>query len=372
MGVSPIHLASARRSLPVEVAQRLAEPRRPARSGPADDPVDQVLLLAVLHGRRHPPVAAHVLQHRRGSPGLTLGLAVGGLLHPPPEDRGAHDETQHDADDPEVDRWPIAAPTSTSTAMVDHDATQDERGASSGRPCASCWNATLNLPPLLGAGLGSFLFPRRSSADKWSHVRVQHDAQGRPKMLPLVLGSVVITSPCWCSSAQRSATRSTSGHRRHAGSRRGRRDLRAAGAEDRLQPGRGSARAAAAVLQNMRGNWRVTPAVQYSKEQDLVHRVIGRPGIVLVGEAPPPAAQPLRQRAASARQVDRRDAHLRRQRGRRRRPGALRRLDKHMAKLPATSSRPSSTTSTASSRHAGSRCDPEGRCRRGLPRGKMR
>src|SRR5205823_2632767 len=42
--------------------------------------------------------------------------------------------------------------------------------------------------------------------------------------------------------------------------------------------------AAAAVLQNMRGNWRVTPAVQVNKDQDLVHRVIGRPGVVLVGE----------------------------------------------------------------------------------------
>ncbi len=45
--------------------------------------------------------------------------------------------------------------------------------------------------------------------------------------------------------------------------------------------------AAAAVLQNMRGNWRVTPAVQFNKEQDLVHRVIGRPGVVLVGEGNP-------------------------------------------------------------------------------------
>jgi len=42
--------------------------------------------------------------------------------------------------------------------------------------------------------------------------------------------------------------------------------------------------AAAAVLQNMRGNWRVTPAVGFTKEQDLLHRVVGRPGIVLVGE----------------------------------------------------------------------------------------
>jgi len=42
--------------------------------------------------------------------------------------------------------------------------------------------------------------------------------------------------------------------------------------------------AAAAVLQSMRGDWRVTPAVGFTREQDLVHRVVGRPGIVLVGE----------------------------------------------------------------------------------------
>ncbi|HEY0485142.1 MAG TPA: DUF4191 domain-containing protein [Mycobacteriales bacterium] len=45
------------------------------------------------------------------------------------------------------------------------------------------------------------------------------------------------------------------------------------------QPG-----AAAQVLQTMRGDWRVTPAVQVSAQQDLVHRVIGRPGVVLVAE----------------------------------------------------------------------------------------
>ena len=42
--------------------------------------------------------------------------------------------------------------------------------------------------------------------------------------------------------------------------------------------------AAAAVLQNMRGDWRVTPAVGFTREQDLVHRVIGRPGVILVAE----------------------------------------------------------------------------------------
>ncbi len=45
--------------------------------------------------------------------------------------------------------------------------------------------------------------------------------------------------------------------------------------------------AAAAVLQNMRGNWRVAPAVGFTREQDLLHRVVGRPGIVLVAEGAP-------------------------------------------------------------------------------------
>lgn len=48
------------------------------------------------------------------------------------------------------------------------------------------------------------------------------------------------------------------------------------------QPG-----AAAAVLQTVRGNWRVTPAVGFTREQDLVHRVVGLPGVVLVGEGSP-------------------------------------------------------------------------------------
>jgi hypothetical protein len=46
----------------------------------------------------------------------------------------------------------------------------------------------------------------------------------------------------------------------------------------------GQVGAAAAVLQNMRGDWRVTPAVGFTREQDLVHRVIGKPGVILVAE----------------------------------------------------------------------------------------
>jgi hypothetical protein len=45
--------------------------------------------------------------------------------------------------------------------------------------------------------------------------------------------------------------------------------------------------AAAAVLTQMRGAWFVTPAVAVNGKQDLVHRVVGRPGVVLVGEGAP-------------------------------------------------------------------------------------
>ena len=44
--------------------------------------------------------------------------------------------------------------------------------------------------------------------------------------------------------------------------------------------------AAAAVLQSMRGAWTFSPAVAFTRNQDFVHRVVGRPGVVLVGEGP--------------------------------------------------------------------------------------
>jgi hypothetical protein len=47
------------------------------------------------------------------------------------------------------------------------------------------------------------------------------------------------------------------------------------------QPG-----AAASALSTLRAGWFVTPAVSVTKHQDLVHRVLGRPGIILVAEAP--------------------------------------------------------------------------------------
>ena len=41
---------------------------------------------------------------------------------------------------------------------------------------------------------------------------------------------------------------------------------------------------AAAVAQRVRGGWRVTPAVQVNRDQGMVHRAIGRPGVVLLAE----------------------------------------------------------------------------------------
>jgi len=48
------------------------------------------------------------------------------------------------------------------------------------------------------------------------------------------------------------------------------------------QPG-----AAAAVLENMRGNWTVTPAIAANRNMDVLHRTVGKPGAVLVGEGSP-------------------------------------------------------------------------------------
>lgn len=51
--------------------------------------------------------------------------------------------------------------------------------------------------------------------------------------------------------------------------------------------------AAAAVLDILRGQWFVTPAVAFSKKQDFVHRVVGRPGVVLVAEGKATRVKPL-------------------------------------------------------------------------------
>ena len=45
--------------------------------------------------------------------------------------------------------------------------------------------------------------------------------------------------------------------------------------------------AAGWALENMRGQWRVTPSIAGTTHLDAVHRVIGRPGIILVAEGAP-------------------------------------------------------------------------------------
>ncbi|MEV6106655.1 DUF4191 domain-containing protein [Streptomyces sp. NPDC051940] len=62
----------------------------------------------------------------------------------------------------------------------------------------------------------------------------------------------------------------------------GRRAERAAFGQMEGQPG-----AAAAVLDNMKRQWTVTPAVAMNRNQDVVHRAVGKAGIVLVGEGNP-------------------------------------------------------------------------------------
>lgn len=62
----------------------------------------------------------------------------------------------------------------------------------------------------------------------------------------------------------------------------GRRAQKAALAQIEGKPG-----AAAAVLGMLRRGWKLDPAISFNKNQDVVHRIVGPPGIVLVGEGNP-------------------------------------------------------------------------------------
>ena len=68
----------------------------------------------------------------------------------------------------------------------------------------------------------------------------------------------------------------------------GRRVQRNVFAKAEGQPG-----AAAWALENLRGGWKVTPAVAGTTQLDAVHRVVGRPGVVLVAEGAPHRLKPL-------------------------------------------------------------------------------
>jgi hypothetical protein len=68
----------------------------------------------------------------------------------------------------------------------------------------------------------------------------------------------------------------------------GRRAQRAGYKQIEGQPG-----AAAAALGMLRRGWTLEPAVGFNRNQDVVHRVVGPPGIVLVGEGNPNRLKPL-------------------------------------------------------------------------------
>jgi hypothetical protein len=53
-------------------------------------------------------------------------------------------------------------------------------------------------------------------------------------------------------------------------------------AEAENQPG-----AAASIVKTIRGDWRVHPAIAATTQQDMIHLVIGRPGVILLGEGDP-------------------------------------------------------------------------------------
>ena len=55
----------------------------------------------------------------------------------------------------------------------------------------------------------------------------------------------------------------------------------------------GQTGAAAWALDNLRGKWRVTPGVAATGHFDAVHRVIGRPGVIFVGEGSATRVKPL-------------------------------------------------------------------------------
>ncbi|WP_372729871.1 DUF4191 domain-containing protein [Nocardioides sp.] len=68
----------------------------------------------------------------------------------------------------------------------------------------------------------------------------------------------------------------------------GRRAQKAAYGQMDGQPG-----AAAAALRMLKRGWKTDPAIAFNRQQDVVHRVVGPPGIVLIGEGNANRLRPL-------------------------------------------------------------------------------
>lgn len=99
----------------------------------------------------------------------------------------------------------------------------------------------------------------------------------------------------------------------------------------------GQVGAAAAVLNSLRRGWTVTPAVAATRNQDVVHRAVGRPGIVFVGEGSPSRVSNLiaAERRRTARFVP--DAPIHEVvTGDEEGQVPLRKLQRHLTKLPRT------------------------------------
>ena len=68
----------------------------------------------------------------------------------------------------------------------------------------------------------------------------------------------------------------------------GRRAQRSAISQIEGKPG-----AAASVLGLLRRGWKVEPGIAFNRQQDVAHRLVGPPGIVLIGEGNPNRLRPL-------------------------------------------------------------------------------
>ena len=90
------------------------------------------------------------------------------------------------------------------------------------------------------------------------------------------------------------------------------------------------------LQQNLRGDWRLAQAVASTTHLDAVHRLVGRPGVVLVGEGAA-APRPRAHRAGEEEDCPRHRRHADLRRHRRHREGDLRlgKLNRYLLKLPA-------------------------------------
>ena len=141
----------------------------------------------------------------------------------------------------------------------------------------------------------------------------------------------------------------------------GRRAERAAYAQVEGQPG-----AAAAALGVLRRGWKVQQAVAVTKNQDLVHRVVGRPGVILVGEGNPARVRHLlgvekKKHARVVGEVPIFDVLVAEDE-----PDGIpiKKLSKHIMKLPQATSRPPRSPTCSSGSRRSTRCARRSRCRR--------